>query len=151
MHAIQYNEDKLKVIGALLPSNNVDEGGPLLQVLDMLEAVDILRLSHTCSALWGILQQYLARYYKGEKPVLPLACGIGGGAFESRLEDAVQYALGEIGKVGRDLGRNAPYKQSNPHTYVYVAHKFNVTKQTLISSIDEQCLESDDEWEGSEN
>ena len=43
MHAIQYNEDKLKVIGSLLPSNNVDEGGPLLQLLDMLEDVDILR------------------------------------------------------------------------------------------------------------
>ena len=80
-----------------------------------------------------------------EKPVLQLACGIGGDAFESRLEDAVQYALGEIRKVGRDLGRNAPYKQSNPHTYVYVAHKFNATKQALISSIDEHCLESDDE------
>ena len=53
MHAIQYNEDKLKVIGSLLPSNNVDEGGPLLQVLDMLEDVDILRLSHTCSAMRG--------------------------------------------------------------------------------------------------
>ena len=85
MHAIQYNEDKLKVIGSLLPSNNVDEGGPLLQVLDMLEDVDILRLSHTCSAMRGILQRYLARYYKGKKPVLQLACGIGGDAFESRL------------------------------------------------------------------
>ena len=151
MHAIQDNEDKLKVIGSLLPSNNVDEGGPLLQVLDMLEDVDILRLSHTCSAMRGILQWYLARYYKGKKPALQLACGIGGDAFESRLEDAVQYALGEIRKVGRDLGWNAPYKQSNPHTYVYVTHKFNVTKQALIRSIDEHCLESDDEWEGSEN
>ena len=28
MHAIQYNEDKLKVIGSLFPSNNVDEGAP---------------------------------------------------------------------------------------------------------------------------
>ena len=145
MHAIQYNEDKLKVIGSLLPSNNVDEGGPLLQVLDMLEDVDILRLSHTCSAMRGILQRYLARYYKGKKPALQLACGIGGDAFESRLEDAMQYAGGEIRKVGRDLGRNASYKQSNSHTYVYVAHKFNVTKQALISSIDEHCLESDDE------
>ena len=74
-----------------------------------------------------------------------MTCGIGGDAFESRLEDAVQYALGETRKVGRDLGRNAPYKQPNPHTYVYIAHKFNVTKQALISSIDEHCLESDDE------
>ena len=80
-----------------------------------------------------------------EKPALQLACGIGGDAFENRLEDAVQYALGEIRKVGRDLGRNVPYKQSTPHTYVYVAHKFNVTKRALISSIDEHCLESDDE------
>ena len=137
MHAIRYNEDKLKVIGSLLPSNNVDEGGPLLEVLDMLENVAILKLSHTCSAMRGILQRYLARYYKGKKPVLQLACGIGGDAFESRLEDAVQFALEEIRNVGRDLGQNAPYKESNPHTYVYLAHKFNVTKQALISSIDE--------------
>ena len=108
MYAIQYNEDKLKVIGSLLPSNNVDERGPLLQVLDMLEDVDILRLSHTCSAMRGILQQYLACYYKGKKPVLQLAFRIGGDVFESRLEDAVQFALGEIRKVGRDLGQNAP-------------------------------------------
>ena len=80
-----------------------------------------------------------------EKPVLQLACGIGGDEFESRLEDAVQFALGEIRKVGRDLGGNAPYKEPNPHTYVYIAHKFNVTKQALISSIDEQRLQSDDE------
>ena len=145
MHAIWYNEDKLKVIGSLLPSNNVDEGGPLLQVLDMLEDLSILRFSHTCSAMRGILQRYLARYYKGKKPVLQLACGIGGDAFENRLEDAVQFALEEIRKVGRDLGRNAPYKASNPHTYVYVAQKFNIMKQALISSIDEHCLESDDE------
>ena len=93
----------------------------------------------------GILQRYLAHYDKGKKPVLQLACGIGGDAFESKLEDAVQFALEEIRKVGRDLGRNAPYKASNPHTYVYVAHKFNVTKQALRSSIDEQRLESDDQ------
>ena len=74
-----------------------------------------------------------------------MACGIGGDAFESRLEDAVQFALEEIRKVGRDLGRNAPYKASNPHTYVYAAHKFNIMKQALTSSIDEHCLESDDE------
>ena len=96
MHAIRYNEDKLKIIGSLLPSNNVDEVGPLLQMLDMLEDVDILRLSHTCSAMRGILQRYLARYYKGKKPVLQLACGIEGDAFESRLEDVVQFALEEI-------------------------------------------------------
>ena len=60
MHAVRYNEDKLKVIDSLLPSNNVDEGGPLLQVLDMLEDVDILRLSHTrqgfhdMSLQWGL-------------------------------------------------------------------------------------------------
>ena len=145
MHAIRYNEDKLKVIGSLLPSNNVDEGGPLLQVLDMLEDVDIQRLSHPRSAMRGILQQYLAHYYKGKKTVLHLACGIGSDAFKSILEDTVQFALEEIRKVGRDLGRNAPYKESNPHTYVYVTHKFNMTKQALMSSIDEQCLQSDDE------
>ena len=99
MHAIRYNEDKLKVIGSLLPSNNVDERGPLLQVLDMLEDVDILTLSHTCSAMRGMLQQYLACYYKGKKPALQLACGIGSDAFESRLEDAGEFALEQIWKV----------------------------------------------------
>ena len=151
MHAMQYSEDKLKVIGALLPSNNVDEGGPLLQVLGILEDVDILRLSHTCSAMRGLLERYLAHYDKGRKPILQLASEIGVDEFQSRLDDAVQYALGEIKKMGRDLGRNASYKKSNPHTYVYVAKKFNVTKQALISSIDEHCYESDDESEGSEN
>ena len=91
------------------------------------------------------MQRYLARYYKGKKPVLQLACGIGGDAFESRLEDAVQFPLEEIRKVGRDLGWNAPYKELNPHTYIYVMHKFKVTKQALISSIDKQCLQRDDE------
>ena len=74
-----------------------------------------------------------------------LACGIGADAFESRLEDTVQFALEEIRRVGRDLGKNAPYKASNRHTYVFFAHKFNVMKQALISSIDGQCLQSDDE------
>ena len=55
---------KLKVVGVLLPSNNVDTGGPLLWVLDILEDIDILSLAHTCSAMHGILQQYLACYYK---------------------------------------------------------------------------------------
>ena len=128
-----------------MPSNNVDEGGPLLLVLDILEDVDILGLSHTCSAMRGMLQLYLACYYKGEKPVVQLACGIGSDAFENRLEDALQFALEEIRKVGRDLGRNAAYKESNPHTYVCVVHKFNVTKQAPMRSIDEPCLQSDDE------
>ena len=74
-----------------------------------------------------------------------MACGIGCDAFESRLEDAVQLALEEIRKVGRDLGRNTPYKEPNPHTYVYVAHKLNVTKRAIMSSIDERYLQSDDE------
>ena len=104
MLAIRYNEDKLKVVGSLLLSNNVDEGGPLLQVLDMLEDVDILRLSHTCSAIPGILQRYLAPSYKGKKSIVELAYGIGSDGFESRLEGAVQFALKEIRKVGRDLG-----------------------------------------------
>ena len=93
----------------------------------------------------GILQQYLALYYKGKKTVLELACGIGSDAFESRLERIVQFALEEIRKVSRGSGRNAPYKKIKPHTYVYVAHKFNVTKHALMSSIYEQCLQSDDE------
>ena len=103
------------------------------------------RYPQTFPYLRGILQRCLARYYKGKKPVLQLACGIGGDAFESRLEDAVQFALEEIRKVSRDLGQNAPYKKTNPHTYVYVAYKFNVMKHALMSSIDEQCLQSDDE------
>ena len=40
--------------------HSVDEGGTLLQVLDMLEDVDILRLAHTSNALHGISQRYLA-------------------------------------------------------------------------------------------
>ena len=68
MHAMRHNENKLTIIGALLPPNNVDQGGPLLQLLAMLEDVDILRLVHPCSAGHGILQRYLARYYKGKTP-----------------------------------------------------------------------------------
>ena len=63
MHAMWYNEDKLKLIGALLPPNSVDEGDPLLQVLYMLEDVDRLRLAHTSSAMHGMLWRYLAWYY----------------------------------------------------------------------------------------
>ena len=55
-------------MGALLPPHSVDEGGPLLQVLDMLEAVDLLRLVHTSSAMHGMLQRYLARYYQEKSP-----------------------------------------------------------------------------------
>ena len=80
----------------------------------MLEDVDILRLSHTCNAMCGILQRYLARYYKGKKPVLQLACGTRSDVFESRLEDAVEFALEQIRKVERDLGRNALYKKNKP-------------------------------------
>ena len=47
MYIIQYNEDKLKIIGALLPFHSGNKGGTLLQVLDMLEDVDLLRLAHT--------------------------------------------------------------------------------------------------------
>ena len=82
----------MKLIGSFLPSNNVDEGCPLLQMLDMLEDVDILRLFHTCSVMHGILQRHLACYYKGKKSVLELACGIGGDGFESRLKDIIQFA-----------------------------------------------------------
>ena len=53
---MRYNDDKLKVIGALLPSKNVNEGRPLLQVSDMLEDVNILKLSRTCSGMRGMLQ-----------------------------------------------------------------------------------------------
>ena len=37
---MRYNENKIKVIRALLPCNNDDEGGPLVWVLDMLENED---------------------------------------------------------------------------------------------------------------
>ena len=57
----------------------------------------------------------------------------------------------QIRKVGRDLGCNAPDRKTNPHTYVYVAHKFNVTKSPPISSIDERGPQSDEESDGSEN
>ena len=48
------------------------------------------------------------------KSVLELAYGRGGDAFESRLEDTVQFALEQIRQVGRDLGRNAPYQKNKP-------------------------------------
>ena len=111
IHAMWYNEDKLKVIGALLASNNVDEGSPLLW---LLEYTDILKLAHTCSSMHGILQRYLACYYIGKTPILELACGIGGDAFETRLEDVVHLELEKIRKVGRELSRNNPYKKTNP-------------------------------------
>ena len=56
IHAMQYNKDKLKVIGNLLLSHSLDEDGLLLQVLDMLEDVDLLRLTHTSSAMHTMLQ-----------------------------------------------------------------------------------------------
>ena len=43
---------------------------------------------------------------KRKKALLDLTCGIGNDAFETRLEDAVEFALAEIRRVGRDLGRN---------------------------------------------
>ena len=81
---------------------------------------------------------------------MELVCRIGGDAFKSRLEDAVQFVLKQIRKVGRDLGRNAPYKKTTPPTYVYVVHKFNGTKHALISSTDEMGLQGADESDGSE-
>ena len=60
MPAMQYNEDRLKIIGALLPSHRVDEGGPLLQVLDILKYVDRLKLARTSSAMHGMLRRYFA-------------------------------------------------------------------------------------------
>ena len=44
---MQYNEDKFKAIGALLPSHGVDEGVSLLQLLNMLEDIDLFVLAHT--------------------------------------------------------------------------------------------------------
>ena len=44
-----------------------------------------------------------------------------------------------------------PTKSPTPIHMCTSRKKFNVTKQALISSIDEHCYESDDESEGSEN
>ena len=104
----------------------------------MLEDVDILRLAHTSTVVHGILQRYLARYYKRENLLLQLVWGIADDAIQTRLQDAVESALERIRKVGRDLGRNAPPKNGNPHTDIYVARKFNVTKIEIMRSIDER-------------
>ena len=117
----------------------------MLQVLDMLEDVDLFRLTHTSSAIHGMLQRYLERYYKGKSPLMELACGIANDPFETRLEDAVELALGETRMVGRDLRHNAPYKTPNPNAYISVVRKFNVTKHSLITSIDESGLQNDNE------
>ena len=50
--------------------------------------------------------------------------------------------------MGRDLRRKAPYKETNPHTYIYVAHTFNATKAALMSSIEESGLQNDNESGG---
>ena len=59
-----------------------------------------------------------------------------------------KYSSGCIGANKKGAQRfwgNAPYKKINPHTYIYVAWKFNVMKTALISSIDESGLWSGDE------
>ena len=71
--------------------------------------------------------------------------------FKPGLEHAIEFALEQIRKVGRDLGRNAPYQKTNPHTYINVAHKFNVMKTALIQSMDDKGLKNDDESAGPEN
>ena len=69
MYAMGYNKDELKVIGAFLLPHSVHKGGPLLRVLDMLENVDLLRLTHTSSAMYGMmLQRYLHDITKGNTP-----------------------------------------------------------------------------------
>ena len=60
--------------------------------------------------------------------------------YKTRLEDPIEFTMAEIRRVGRDLGRNAPSKKSSPHMYIYIAWKFNVTNNALISSIDERGL-----------
>ena len=97
----------------------MNEGGSLLHVLEMLEDADVLRLSHTFSNVHGILQQYLARYYKGKNPTTKLACEIGGDEFETELEGAADFTREQIRKVGRNLGRRAPSKKNKP-THVYL-------------------------------
>ena len=76
---------------------------------------------------------------------MELACGIANDVFETRLGDAIEFALTEIKRVGRDLGRNAPYKKRNPHMYIYMVQKFSVMKHALRSSMDERALQPDDE------
>ena len=59
---------KLKVIGALFPSNNIDECDRLLQVLDVLEDVDILRLAHTFNAMHGDLATIFGKILQRNPP-----------------------------------------------------------------------------------
>ena len=79
------------------------------------------------------------------KTLSELAWGVTDNAFQMRLQGVVNFALEQIRKVGRDLGRKTLYTKSNPQTQIHVAQKFNVTKIALISSIDERGLPSDDE------
>ena len=54
-----------------------------------------------------------------EKNLLELDCGRENDTFETRLEDAVEFALAEIRRVVRDLGRTTQYKKGK-HTHVHL-------------------------------
>ena len=84
----------------------------------MLEDVDILRLAHMSIAMHWILQRYLERQYRGKTPLLELGWGVVDNAFETKLQDAIEFALTQIRKVGRDLFRNVPYNKCKPHAYI---------------------------------
>ena len=72
--------------------------------------------------------------------MIELAYEIANEAFKTRLEDAVEFALAEIKRVGRDLGHNVPYKETNPYMYIHMAWKFNVRKHAIINSKDERVM-----------
>ena len=55
------------------------------------------------------------------KPPIKVTWGIASNTFETRLQDAVEFALEKIRKLARYLGRNASCKKIKPHTYIYVA------------------------------
>ena len=79
---------------------------------------------------------------KRKKPLLELTFERGGDAFETTLEHAIEFALEQISEVGRDLGHNAPYQETNSRT---LAYKFNVTKIELIRLVDDGVLQSEDD------
>ena len=65
-------------------------------------------------------------------------------AFETKLDDVVEFALEKIKRFGRDLGQNASYHKKAIHIH-FMAWKFNVMMHELISSIHERVLQSDNE------
>ena len=86
---------------------------------------------------------------KEKTPLLELVSRTGVEKFETKLEHTTEFTLDQIRTVCRDLGYRAPYKETNPHTYSGVVHKFKVTKPTLISKVEKMGAESGGESRGS--